>query len=318
MGAMRFLVTGATGFVGGHLLRALADRPGVELVGLDRTATWPPGRDDLAARVRLLGVDLLDRPALTRAVADARPDRVVHLAGFASPARSLREPFAAWEGNVTATLNLYEALVETGQRPRVLFAGTGQVYGDQPADVLLTEDAPLRPNNPYSASKAAADLAGFQYFASAGLHVLRARPFNHIGPGQSPDYAVANFARQVVAIERGQQPPVLETGDLEPRRDLTDVRDIVAAYLLLLEHGEAGQAYNIASGTTVSMRAVVDRLLTLAGRPIEVRTRADLLRNVDLSVPAVDTTRLRTATGWRPTVPLDRALADVLDAWRGG
>lgn len=307
---MRILVTGATGFVGRHLLTALRNQSDAELFALDRA----PGRP--LAGVNLLVVDLLDPVALNALIADVRPGHIYHLAGFASPAKSFHDPQAAWRGNLTATLNLYEAVAAAGLRPRILAVTSGQVYGDQPADRPLTEDSPLLPNNPYAASKAAADLAGFQYFANPGLPILRARPFNHLGPGQSPDYAVANFARQLVAIERGTQAPVLETGNLAPRRDLTDVRDIVAAYLALVERGDPGQAYNLASGTTVTMQEVLDTLIRLAGVRVEVRQRADLLRPVDLSVPAVDISRLRAATGWQPVIPLEQTLADVLQAWR--
>lgn len=313
----RYLVTGAVGFVGRHLLRSLATQgDAVEVVGLDRSGRWPDDCADLASRFQLMRVDLLDRPALEQVLAEVRPERVIHLAGFASPAAALRDPLAAWSGNLTATLHLFEGLVTVGLQPRVLFVGTGQVYGDVPTGTVLTEEAPLRPNNPYAASKAAADLAGWQYFATTGLPVLRVRPFNHVGPGQSADYAVANFARQLAAMERGEQGPVLETGNLSPRRDLTDVRDVVRAYLLLLEQGEAGAAYNVASGTTVTMAEVVQRLIRLSGLQVEVRSRSDLARRVDLSVPVVDTSRLREVTGWQPTISLDQTLADVLDAWR--
>jgi GDP-4-dehydro-6-deoxy-D-mannose reductase len=307
---MRILVTGATGFVGRHLLAALQRQPHVTIYALDRAAGRP------IEGIPLVVVDLLDRAALLRALVETHPDQVYHLAGFASPARSIKEPLAAWEGNLTATLNLYEAILEAKLQPRILAISTGQVYGDQPGAETLTEDAVLRPNNPYAASKAAADLAGFQYHASAGLHILRPRPFNHLGPGQSPEYAVANFARQLVAIQRGEQLPILETGNLQPRRDLTDVRDVVAAYLALMEHGEPGQAYNVASGTTVTIQEVLDRLIALSGVRVEVRQREDLMRAVDLSVPAVDISRLRAATKWQPATPLERTLRDVLDGWR--
>jgi GDP-4-dehydro-6-deoxy-D-mannose reductase len=307
---MRILVTGGTGFVGRHLLAELKRQPDVTLFALDRAPTGPvPGLQSVV-------VDLLDRTALQRTLAEIQPERIYHLAGFASPARAIKEPLAAWEGNLTTTLNLYEAIAATTLRPRILAVGSGLIYGDQPADVRLTEDAPMRPNNPYTASKAAADLAGFQYFADPGLPILRVRPFNHLGPGQSPEFAVSSFARQLVAIERGEQPPILETGNLQHRRDVTDVRDVCRAYILLLERGQPGEVYNIASGSTVTMREIVDLLIQISGLRVEVRARADLVRAVDLSVPAVDISRLLAATGWRPQIPLEQTLRDVLESWR--
>jgi GDP-4-dehydro-6-deoxy-D-mannose reductase len=307
---MRILVTGATGFVGRHLLAELKRQPDVTLFALDRAPSAP------VHGLQPLVVDLLDRPALQRSLAEIQPESVYHLAGFASPARALKEPLAAWEGNLTTTLNLFEAVIAVGLRPRILAVGSGLIYGNQPPEVRLNEETQLRPNNPYSASKAAADLAGFQYFADPGLPILRVRPFNHLGPGQSPEYAVSSFARQVVAIERGEQPPVLETGNLQHRRDFTDVRDVCRAYTLLMERGQPGEVYNIASGSTVTMREVVDLLIQISGLRVEVRARADLVRAVDLSVPAVDISRLRSATNWRPQIPLEQTLHDVLEGWR--
>jgi GDP-4-dehydro-6-deoxy-D-mannose reductase len=313
---MRLLVTGATGFVGGHLIRMALSRPGVEILGLSRTGRMPGDLSDLADRVKLVSLDLLDRPALRRLLAGEKPTHIVHLAGVASLPRAQKDPLAAWEANLTATLHLYQELVELNLSARFLYVSTGQVYGNHFGDVVLGEDTPFRPNNPYAASKLAADLAGYQYSVNPGLDILRARPFNHIGPGQTAEYAVGNFARQLVAIERGEQEPMLEVGNLQPRRDITDVRDIVAAYLLLLEKGEKGQAYNVASGETLSMQEILDRLIALTGLKVEVRVRSDLVRAVDLSVPQVDTSRLRQTTGWKPSISLDRTLRDVLDGWR--
>src|SRR5262249_1069080 len=156
---------------------------------------------------------------------------------------------------------------------------------------LLHEGCPLRPTSPYAASKAAADLLGYQVWRGNGLEVIRARPFNHIGPRQSPQFAVAHFARQLVEVERGRRPPVLETGDLSPQRDLTDVRDTVAAYVLLMERGRPGEAYNVGSGRTWAMQIVLDRLVALSGLTVEVRRRADLVRPAELAAPCADTTK---------------------------
>ena len=315
---MRILVTGATGFAGGWLAEALAARGGAELFGLCRRAAWPAEWAHLAPRVRLLACDLCDRDAVEAALRDIQPQQIYHLAGYAQVGPSFAEPDAAWSGNLTATRSLYEAAARWGGRPRVLFVGSGLVYGEPAVpDESQDEGRLLRPTSPYAASKAAADLLSYQTAVMAnGLEIVRARPFNHIGPRQSSQFAVANFARQAAAIERGELPPVLETGNLESRRDMTDVRDTVAAYLLLMQKGRPGEAYNVGSGQNVSMQTVLDRLLALSGLKVEVRRRADLMRAVDQAVARVDASRLRRETGWAPTFSLDRTLSDTLDYWR--
>jgi GDP-4-dehydro-6-deoxy-D-mannose reductase len=314
---MRILVTGVSGFVGGYLLDALLREPGAEITGVCRAGTLPPQWAHLAGRVRLRACELCDLAALDAVVREVRPEQIYHLAGYASPGRSFHEPEAAWDGNLTATRRLYDAVARWGGRPRILTAGSGLIYGDSDQSAaVLTEDTPLRPSSPYAASKAAADLLGYQVWRAPGLEVIRARPFNHIGPGQSPQYAVASFARQIAAIGAGRQPPVLEVGNLQPRRDLSDVRDVVAAYVLLMAKGTPGEAYNIAIGESHTMQEVLDRLLALAGVRVEVRQRADLVRSTDQTVPRVDVRRLRQATGWSPRYSLDQTLADTLDFWR--
>src|SRR5262249_1648482 len=173
----------------------------------------------------LRSADLGDRALLVKVVEEVRPEQIYHLAGYPHVGKSMQQPEAAWSGNLTATRNLYEAVVAWGGKPRILSVGSGLIYGDPetPAQAYH-EDCLLRPTTPYPASKAAADLASYQFTRPPGLDIVRVRPFNHIGPCQSPQFAVAHFAEQLAAIEAGRQPPVLETGNLSPRRDLTDVR----------------------------------------------------------------------------------------------
>ena len=315
---MRILVTGATGFAGGWLAEALAARGGAVLFGLCRRPTWPTEWRHLAPRVALRACDLCDRAAVETALRDIQPQQIYHLAGYAQVGRSFDEPDEAWSGNLTATRSLYEAAARWGGRPRVLFVGSGLVYGEPAVhDEAQDENCPLRPRSPYAVSKAAADLLSYQTAVmNHGLEIVRARPFNHIGPRQSPQFAVANFARQAAAIERGELPPVLETGNLESRRDMTDVRDTVAAYVLLMQKGRSGEAYNVGSGQNVSMQTVLDRLLALSKLKVEVRRRAELMCAVDQAVARVDASRLRRETGWAPQYSLDQTLSDTLDYWR--
>lgn len=312
----RSLVTGATGFAGGWLTQALVER-GDAVAGINRRAEWPAAWGRLAGRARLRVCDLADGAGVEAILREERPTHIYHLAGFAAVGASFRDPEAAWAGNLTATRRLCEAVIRWGGKPRILFVGSGLVYGPPAGDESFSEESPLRPDTPYAASKAAADLACYQYACSPGLDVVRARPFNHIGPGQSAEFAVANFARQLVAIERGRQPPVLETGDLSARRDLSDVRDVVAAYLLLLEHGRSGECYNIGTGQSWSMRQVLDRMVALSGLRVELKTREDLLRPTEPAGMRIDAGKLRRETGWSPRYPLDQTLTDTLEAWRG-
>jgi GDP-4-dehydro-6-deoxy-D-mannose reductase len=310
---MRCLITGATGFVAGHLADALA-AAGHDVLGLARSAGSRYG----PAPFPLYSVDLLDTDETERALRDARPGWIFHLAGYANPGRSFRDPTGAWVGNLSATQSLCEAVSRSGMQSRMLYVSSGLVYGDAgQGTYVCTEETPLRPASPYAASKAAADLFCYQQTRNPGLDIVRVRPFNQIGPGQSADYAAPNFARQIAAIERGEMPPVVATGDLGGQRDLTDVRDMVRAYIRLLEVGVAGEVYNAGSGQTYVIRDVLDRLIAKSRVPVKVEERADPDRAADTVVSRADTRKLREATGWSPTYSLDQTLADILDDWRG-
>jgi GDP-4-dehydro-6-deoxy-D-mannose reductase len=312
---MRILITGATGFVGRHLAEALSARRDADVFGVSRASDWPADAKHLAERTRLQTVDLSDRIAFQRMLAEIKPDWIFHLAGYPHAGRSFKERDQAWIGNLDATRNLCEAVIAWGGWPRILYVSSGLIYGDGRGS-LCDEDAPLRPASPYAASKAAADVAAYQYSCNPGLDIVRVRPLNHVGPGQTPDYAIPRFASQIAAIERGRQAPVIETGDLSAVRDFTDVRDMVNAYVLLLEKGRRGEAYNAASGAERRMRDVLERLLTLSGCGAEVRSQQGS-RPADSTIARVDAGKLRRDTGWEPKIPFDQTLKDTLEYWRG-
>lgn len=315
---MRILITGITGFVGGHLTEALRAEGGHTLVGLSRAPDWPGLLSHLAGAAELHVAELLDAARVEAIVRAARPDWVFHLAGYANTGRSFREPDRCWSDNLDGTRALYDAVHRAGVRPRILFVSTGLVYGDpEGAEQDCDERTVLRPASPYAASKAAADLLSYQYTRSPGLDVVRVRLFNQIGPRQPADYATANWARQVAAAEAGRQPPVIETGDLSASRDLTDVRDVVAALRLLIEKGRTGEVYNAGRGRTWRMQEVLDRLVALATVRVEVRPRVEPGRRADTAITRANARKLREATGWQPRYDLDRSLADILDFWRG-
>lgn len=307
---MRVLISGAAGFVGGHLAVTLSAR-GDEAVGLGRDTVGP---DSLAEYVQ---ADLLDDGAIRAAVRDLRPDAVVHLAASASVGASWRSPAETLDNNMRSTLNLLEAVMAETPDAVVVAAGSGEEYGPVPEDRLpVTEQEPLRPQNPYAVSKAAAGLLAGFYADAHGLRVVRTRAFNHAGPGQADMYVVSAFAKQIADAERaGLAELVVETGNLAPRRDFCDVRDVVGAYVLLAERGQAG-IYNVCSGVSVPVRDILAGLARLTDVAVEQRTDPARLRKHEVMDIRGSHARLTEATGWQPEIALETTLADTLDWWR--
>lgn len=314
---MRALITGAEGFAGGHLARQLRSRePDLELFGTARTGVpVPAGLGDILAGVYEL--DLKDEAAVSAILDEVRPDQIYHLAAQAAVPRSFEAPWETLENNIRSQLNLFLGLIRLDLRPRVLVVSSAEVYGSVPSELMpITEEMPLAPSNPYSVSKVAQDMLGLQYFLSHQIPVIRVRPFNHIGPGQSTAFAAGSFAMQIARIERGLQPPVIEVGNLSPARDFSDVRDVMAAYYLALTHGQPGDVFNICSGQARTIQEVLDILLGYSTAKVEVRVDPSRLRIVDRPLVVGSAVRLRAATGWEPVIPLEQSLRDVLDDCR--
>ncbi|MGH9213161.1 MAG: GDP-mannose 4,6-dehydratase [Acidimicrobiales bacterium] len=296
---MRALVTGAGGFVGRHLVRHLA-ASGDDVVELD------PNID---------GIDIIEAEELTRAVVKAEPDAVYHLAGASDVGGSWAAPRATFLANAVGTLNVLEASREAGAE-RVLAVTSADVYGRvTEAELPLGEERPLRPVTPYAASKVAADALAQQAWLGHRFPVIRVRAFNHLGPGQSDRFVAPSLAARIARNERsgGDTVPV---GNLEPRRDVTDVRDVVRAYRLLVTEGVPGEVYNVCSGQAVSVREIAEHLLGLAHLPMHLVTDIDLQRPVDIPVLVGDNRKLAEATGWSPAIPIETTLTDVLADWR--
>ncbi len=299
---MRALVTGASGFVGRHLVRHL-QAAGDEVVACDRAG------DDGHI------VDITDASATAAVIAEVRPDVIYHLAGWADVGGSWKAPVEAFRANAEGTLNVLSAATDVGVE-RVLSVSSADVYGAVAEEELpLTEDAPLRPASPYAASKVAADFLALQAFLGRGLPVLRVRAFNHLGPGQTDRFVAAALASRIARNELDGT-DVVTIGNLSARRDFTDVRDVVRAYRLLVEHGTPGEVYNVCRGVDVAVQDLADQLLALARAPMRFIPDPELLRPVDVPVLRGSHDRLTAATGWEPEIPLDRTLADLLDDWR--
>ena len=307
---MRILITGATGFVGRHLWGHLQrSQPHAVLHGT--TFMSAPQSNAYTE------IDLKDSTAVLALLDRLRPQAIYHLAGQAFVPRSFSNPWETLENNIRGQVNLLQACYELKLACRILIVSSAEIYGRiHPADLPLREDAPLQPVNPYSVSKATQDLMALQYHLCYGLPILRARPFNHIGPGQSEHFVAAAFAMQIARIEQGLQEPIIRVGNLSAQRDFTDVRDIVRAYHLLMERGADGEAYNIASGKAYSIQTLLDTLLSYSSVQVKVEQDAARMRPVDTPLIIGDYSKLHTATAWQPLISFEDTLRDVLDDCR--
>jgi len=289
---MKLLLTGANGFVGQMMQAAL---PCVALPD---------------------GLDLRDRAALGAAIADIRPDTVIHLAAQSFVPASFKNPRETFDINLYGTLNLLEALQSVGFQGRMLFVGSGDTYGQVPEAALpVRETHPLHPRNPYAVSKVAAEALCYQWSQTSGFEIILVRPFNHIGPGQSPRFAIADFAKQVMEIRLGRRAPVLQVGDIDVTRDFTDVRDVVRAYALLLEQGRNGGIYNVCSGREYSIRDLLQKLIALAGVDARIEQDPARLRPAEQRRMVASFEALHRDTGWLPLIPIEQSLQDLLNDW---
>lgn len=307
---MRVLVTGIAGFAGPHLAEALA-AAGHEVHGLALAAAGVPH----AAAVHV--ADLLDQDAVERVVQAVRPEAVAHLAALSFVPAGEADPRHAVRVNVEGTVGLLRALERATPAARLLLVSSSDAYGYVAAeDLPVRETVPLRPVSVYGATKAAAETMALQWARRHGRDVVVARPFNHAGPGQSPDFVVSAFGRQLARIETGAAEPVMRVGDLAPVRDVSDVRDVARGYCALLERGASGEAYNLCSGRGVAIREILEALVAVSGVSVRIETDPARMRRVDLPRLVGSHARATEATGWRPTIPLATTLADVLADWR--
>jgi GDP-4-dehydro-6-deoxy-D-mannose reductase len=306
------LITGAAGFAGSHLLDLLepGDRPIVAWRRPGESLPAPP----TGLRCQWTEVDILDEGAVRRAVLEIRPVFVYHLAGIAHAGGSWGRTFKTLEVNVLGTHHLLSALAAVDRPEKILVSGSALVYREQTRAV--SESDPVGPGSPYGLSKLAQEMTGAHAVLEQGLRVVLTRSFNHIGPRQDPSFFASSVARQIARIERGLAEPVLEVGNLEGRRDLTDVRDTVRAYRAIAERGVGGRVYNVCSGQAYRIGDILDALLSRSSTPITVRRDPARYRPHDAPLVLGDRSRLASELGWTPRIPIEQTLTDLLDDWR--
>ncbi|MFO7693950.1 MAG: GDP-mannose 4,6-dehydratase [Vicinamibacterales bacterium] len=306
------VVTGAAGFAGSHLLDLLEEE-GVRVVALRKPGVGA-GTEAAHPAAAWREIDLLDAGAMRSAIGEFAPSVVYHLAGAPHVGQSWAAATETLAINVLGTHVLLDALRLEGVRARVVVPSSSYIY--RPADRALTEEDPVEATNPYAISKVATELAVARAARVDGIEAVVARSFNHIGPRQDPSFFASGVARQVALIEAGRLEPVIRVGNLESRRDITDVRDTVRAYRALADHGTAGRAYNVCSGRAFRMRDLLDAIVARARVTVRVEPDPDRFRPNDTPLILGDPSRIRHATGWEPRVPIERTLQDLVDYWR--
>jgi GDP-4-dehydro-6-deoxy-D-mannose reductase len=313
----RVLVTGITGFAGSHLVDYMLGRGDVEVYGTIRWRSRTENIEHFRDRVNLVECDIRDSTSTRDVLEEVRPDWIFNLAAQSFVPTSWNAPHESISTNALGQLNLFEAVRRIGLKPRIQIACSSEEYGlVLPDEIPIKETNPLRPLSPYAVSKVTQDLLGYQFFKSYGMDVVRTRGFNHEGPRRPNVFVASDFAYQIACIEKGLRDPVMYVGNLEARRDFTDVRDMVVAYWLALEKGEPGDVYNICSGKSYAIQEVLDQLLAMTDKKIEVRQDPRRLRPSDVPVLEGDASKFHAVTGWAPKIPFEQTLEDSLEFWR--
>jgi len=314
----KVLITGITGFVGKHLAEHLISKKSYEITGTYRSESGLVTLDALKGQVVLKQLDLNDTSAVESLILSEQPDYIFHLAAQASPAKSFSSPVETLTNNIISEFSVLNVVKKHNmQEIRILIVSTGEIYGAvMPSDIPVDELTPMRPVSPYAVSKITQDYLALQYHLAYKLDTVRLRPFNHIGPGQKTGYVVSDFAKQIAEIEKGKQEPVISVGNLVAKRDFTDVRDMVKAYEQAMRLGESGDAYNLGSGHSRKIDDILQTLLSLSSEKITVNIDQSRFRPIDVPEIVCDCHKFHKLTGWKPEIPFERTLQDILDYWR--
>jgi GDP-4-dehydro-6-deoxy-D-mannose reductase len=315
---LKTLITGITGFAGSYLAEQLLATNKYEVSGTYLSEDSLTNVKNVKNKLNLIKADLSYAKSVFDIIEDIRPSVIFHLAALTSPADSFKNPTATLTNNISLQVNLLEAVKEFNLlNTRILITSSADIYGRVAKENLpINEKAPLMPTNPYSVSKIAQDFLGITYFLTYKLKIIRVRPFNHIGPRQSPNFSVPSFAKQIAEIEKGKKEPYLSVGNLETKRDFTDVRDMVKAYVLAVENGRSGEVYNIGSGISYRMLDILDKLVSMSSTEIEIKKDKAFFRPVDNPELVCDASKFKKITNWKPQIPIETTLKDTLDYWR--
>jgi GDP-4-dehydro-6-deoxy-D-mannose reductase len=307
-----------TGFAGSHLAEyLLAEHPDVEVYGTHRWRSRMENVEHLRDKVKLLEADLRDYTSMHSALERSRPDVIFHLAAQSFVPSSWTAPNDTLTTNVSGQTNLFEAVRALRLDPVIQIACSSEQYGlVLPGETPIKETNPLRPLSPYAVSKVAQDYLGYQYFQSYGIRAVRTRGFNHTGPRRGQVFVTSNFCSQVAAIELGLQEPVIRVGNIDAVRDFTDVRDMVRAYWLAVTKAKPGEVYNIATGKGITIRAMLDLVLSYSTVEVKIEVDPDRLRPSDVEILIGDSSKFRADTGWEPRIPFEQTVKDLLDYWR--
>lgn len=306
------LIIGAAGFVGNYLIDHIQKNCIWSIV-----VTKMPQEKILFDGIEVCDLDILNREAIVELLRRVRPDYIYHLAAQSSVGLSWKNPDLTMDVNIKGTIHVLDAIRELDYRPRVLLIGSGEEYGHvKPEEVPIVEDSVLRPGNLYAVTKACQNMIGKIYTDAYDMDIMSVRAFNHVGPNQAPMFVVADFCKQVAEIEAGLREPVMKVGNLSAKRDFTDVRDVVQAYVLLMEHGKAGETYNIGSGKAVQISEILEKIIAMSEVDIHVEVDKNRLRPVDVPIIEADVKKIFDCCGWKKSLDLDTTLRETLDYWR--
>lgn len=305
------LVIGAAGFVGRYLIKEMAKNkiePYATKLSHERL-------EDVDAQV--YDLDIMDKEAIVALLLEIRPDYIFHLAAQSSVGLAWKNPILTVDVNIKGSINVMDAVRELFYMPRILLIGSGEEYGHiQEAELPIKETNLLRPGNIYAATKACQNMIGNIYSKAYDMELMMVRAFNHIGPGQAPMFVVSDFCKQVAEIEKGLREPVMKVGNLAAKRDFTDVRDVVKAYVALIQKGEPGETYNVGSGNAKEIHQILDLIISMSNKDIRVEIDPNKIRPVDVPIIEADITKLNILTGWKPEISLEQTVQEMLDYWR--